>query len=67
MEKNDFVFEPPEVTVVSISVRYQKAAEESTAEKKKVSISVGSNLSETILNQSHTLTYITLMSFSLAD
>lgn len=45
MEKCFFCFEPPDVTVVSISVRYQKAAEESTAEKKKVSISVGLNLS----------------------
>lgn len=36
-----FGFEFPEVTVASVSLRYQKAAEVSTAEKKKgVSISL---------------------------
>lgn len=51
---------------MSIPVRYQKAAEESSAEKKKVSISVCPNLSKTRLNPSHTITCIALMSFSWA-
>lgn len=46
--------------------RYQKAAEESGAEKKKVSISVCPNLSKPRLNPSPPLTCIALMSFSLA-
>lgn len=51
---------------MSIPVRYQKAAEESGAEKKKVSISVCPNLSKTRLNPSRALTCIALMSFSMA-
>lgn len=51
---------------MSIPVRYQKAAEESVAEKKKVSISVCLYLSKNRLNPSHSLTCIALMSFSLA-
>lgn len=72
IRKRLFRFSPPEVSVVSNpSLRYQKAAEESSAEKKKVSISlhlkaVFINQSEKTLKPSRILTPVALISFSLA-
>lgn len=70
--KRLFCFSPPEVSVVSNpSLRYQKAAEESSAERKKVSIAP--QLKAVLINQpcknTQAITHpdrTTLISFSLS-